>query len=40
MENVNTENVSKETKENSKEISKLAMGGIICLVAVQLHEIR
>ena len=32
MENVNTENVSKEPKEN-KELSKLAIGGFICLGA-------
>lgn len=32
MENVNTENVSKEPKE-SKELSKLAIGGFICLGA-------
>lgn len=32
MENANTENVSKEPKE-SKEFSKLAIGGFICLGA-------
>lgn len=35
MENVNTENVGKEPKEikEKKEISKLAMGGFVCLGA-------
>ena len=33
MENVNKESASKETKEKSKEISKLAMGGFVCLGA-------
>lgn len=32
MENASTENVNKETKEK-KEISKLAMGGFVCLGA-------
>ena len=33
MEKQNTENISKEPKE-SKELSKLAIGGFICLGAV------
>lgn len=33
MEKQNTENVSKEPKE-SKEVSKLTIGGFICLGAV------
>ena len=32
MENANTENVNKEPKE-SKELSKLAIGGFMCLGA-------
>lgn len=32
MENANTENVSKEPKE-TKELSKLAIGGFMCLGA-------
>ena len=33
MENVSNESVNKESKEGSKEISKLAMGGFVCLGA-------
>ena len=33
MENLNKENPNKEAKENSKELSKLAIGGFMCLGA-------
>lgn len=33
MENTNKEKVNKEPKKDSKEISKLAIGGFVCLGA-------
>ena len=33
MEDLSKENANKEVKENSKELSKLAIGGFMCLGA-------